>query len=67
MLFLVEGTGNRWEVNWKIREQAANIYQQRPAGRGRKDYPIPASWKRIIFMTERRMMPNLVCISKFVS
>jgi len=68
-------TGKRWEVNVvlgqgnrKIRKkQAANTYQQRPAGRGRKDYPIPASWKRIFFMTERRTMPYLVCISKFVS
>ena len=36
-------------------------YYQRP-GKGNKDYPIPASWKRIFFMTETKL-----CISKILS
>jgi hypothetical protein len=37
-------------------------YYQRPGSKGSKDYPIPASWKRIIFMTEWKL-----CTSKIMS
>ena len=59
------GPRNPWQRR-HIRSRITMFFLSKEGVVRNKDYPIPASWKRIfLFVTERRTKP--LCISKFLS